>query len=146
MIYIGPRSLAGPGDGDLIYDWRADECSMYYQQTPGPAYYYAPMGRIDGVLVLKRKITSSSAAKLVSVNEGGRYASPTGSPVDEPGPFAATRRASRRSHGARIVKSIQAAQDAIIRHTAKVLMSGSIARCRRHCFEPPHIALSQCGE
>ena len=39
----------------LIYDWRAPVSSMFYDHDTGPAWYDAPMGRIEGDMPLKRQ-------------------------------------------------------------------------------------------
>ena len=39
----------------LIYDWRAPVSSMFYDHDTGPAFYDAPIGRIEGLMTLKRQ-------------------------------------------------------------------------------------------
>lgn len=38
-----------------VHDWRSPICSMFYDFETGPAYYKAPMGRIDGEITRKRQ-------------------------------------------------------------------------------------------
>ncbi|SDC89571.1 DNA helicase-2 / ATP-dependent DNA helicase PcrA [Paenibacillus sp. UNCCL117] len=55
-IYIGIGSLLDDdGEMFLIYDWRAPVSGMYYDFAPGPAEYETPMGRIEGMMELKRQ-------------------------------------------------------------------------------------------
>lgn len=56
-FYVGLGGLRDKkGRGILIYDWRAPVSSMYYDFDLGKAYYEAPMGKIDGEIVLKRQL------------------------------------------------------------------------------------------
>lgn len=55
-FYIGVHSFVDPTSSQhLIFDWRAPISSMFYDFETGPAFYLAPMGRIDGMLSLKRQ-------------------------------------------------------------------------------------------
>ena len=40
---------------NIIYDWRAPISSMFYDFESGPAFFTAPMGRIEGDISLKRQ-------------------------------------------------------------------------------------------
>ncbi|WP_145027075.1 3'-5' exonuclease [Paenibacillus sp. Y412MC10] len=54
--YIGIHSFAGTdGHTNLIYDWRSPVASMFYDFGVGPAYFTAPLGRIEGELTVKRQ-------------------------------------------------------------------------------------------
>ena len=56
VFYIGLAGLTGDRPTDiLIYDWRAPVASMFYDFDVGPAWYDAPMGRVSGVLTLRRQ-------------------------------------------------------------------------------------------
>ncbi len=52
MIYIGPFSLM---DSELIVDWRAPICSVYYDSDLGKGYYEVNSRRIDIDVILKRQ-------------------------------------------------------------------------------------------
>lgn len=55
-FYIGIYGLRRPNKVDtLIYDWRAPVSSLFYDYEPGRASYEAPLGRIEGELLLKRQ-------------------------------------------------------------------------------------------
>ncbi len=56
QVYIGVSSFIDEdGLNFLVYDWRAPIASLYYDQSPGPAFYVAPSGRITGKMDLKRQ-------------------------------------------------------------------------------------------
>ncbi|AFM01652.1 MULTISPECIES: UvrD-helicase domain-containing protein [Desulfitobacterium] len=55
-FYIGVHAFADPATShNIIFDWRAPISSMFYDFEIGPAFYVAPVGKIDGVLTLKRQ-------------------------------------------------------------------------------------------
>lgn len=55
-FYIGIHSFVDPTTSQhLIFDWRAPLSSMFYDFETGPAYYIAPMGKIEGLISLKRQ-------------------------------------------------------------------------------------------
>lgn len=55
-IYIGRSPLLEEDTTEsLIYDWRSPIASVFYRFLTGPAYYNAPVGRIDGEVQLKRQ-------------------------------------------------------------------------------------------
>ncbi len=55
-FYIGLTGLRGKRPTDiLVYDWRAPVSSMFYDFDVGPASYDAPMGKIEGDLLLRRQ-------------------------------------------------------------------------------------------
>ncbi len=56
QVYIGVSSFIDQdGANFLVYDWRTPIASMYYEHTPGPAFYVAPSGRITGNMEMKRQ-------------------------------------------------------------------------------------------
>lgn len=55
-IYIGVASMMDKEDENfLIYDWRAPISSMYYDFSPGEAFYETVEGTITGEVTLKRQ-------------------------------------------------------------------------------------------
>jgi DNA helicase II / ATP-dependent DNA helicase PcrA len=55
-VYLGIASFMDENDEDfLIYDWRAPISSVYYDFSPGPAYYQTLDGLIEGEMELKRQ-------------------------------------------------------------------------------------------
>lgn len=44
-----------------VHDWRSPICSMFYDFETGPAYYKAPMGRIEGEITRKRQYIIDNA-------------------------------------------------------------------------------------
>ncbi|MBI4856701.1 MAG: ATP-binding domain-containing protein [Acetobacterium woodii] len=55
-IYIGHHSLKKENAYKLlIHDWRSPVASVFYRFAPGAAWYDAPVGRIEGQLLLKRQ-------------------------------------------------------------------------------------------
>jgi DNA helicase-2/ATP-dependent DNA helicase PcrA len=60
-IYIGRHSLKKENAYQLlIHDWRSPVASVFYRFSPGAAYYDAPVGRIEGQLLLKRQFEIKS--------------------------------------------------------------------------------------
>jgi DNA helicase II / ATP-dependent DNA helicase PcrA len=56
QIYIGVSSFVDEDELNfLVYDWRSPIASMYYDHSPGPAFYIAPSGCITGKMELKRQ-------------------------------------------------------------------------------------------
>ncbi|HBY20516.1 MAG: hypothetical protein A2Y24_06680 [Clostridiales bacterium GWE2_32_10] len=54
--YIGIGNLLDDESLDIyVYDWRTPFASMYYDYETGPASYEAPIGTIEGDIVLKRQ-------------------------------------------------------------------------------------------
>lgn len=55
-FYIGVHPFVDPlTSHQIIYDWRAPISSMFYDFEIGSAFYVAPVGKMDGVLTLKRQ-------------------------------------------------------------------------------------------
>ena len=56
QIYVGVASLMDRNEEEfLIYDWRAPISSLYYDFSPGEAYYDTSFGTISGEITLKRQ-------------------------------------------------------------------------------------------
>lgn len=56
QVYIGVSSFVeSNGLQFLVYDWRTPIASMYYDHSPGPAFYDTPGGRVTGTMELKRQ-------------------------------------------------------------------------------------------
>lgn len=56
QIYIGVSSFVEEdGLSFLVYDWRTPIASLYYDHSPGAAFYDTPVGRITGTMELKRQ-------------------------------------------------------------------------------------------
>lgn len=55
-LYIGIHSFFDTTENqNLIHDWRAPVSSMFYDFELGDAYFYAPSGKINGTIPLKRQ-------------------------------------------------------------------------------------------
>ncbi|WP_071395156.1 RNA polymerase recycling motor HelD [Bacillus tuaregi] len=55
-VYLGIASFMDREEEQfLIYDWRAPISSLYYDFSPGPAFYETPEGKISGEMTLKRQ-------------------------------------------------------------------------------------------
>jgi len=55
-VYIGIHAFLNNQSTDaVIFDWRAPISSMFYDFETGPAFYTAPMGKIEGIIGLKRQ-------------------------------------------------------------------------------------------
>lgn len=59
-IYIGITHVEDKLDY-YVHDWRSPICSMFYDFETGPAYYKAPMGRIEGEITKKRQYIIENA-------------------------------------------------------------------------------------
>lgn len=56
VVYIGIHTFIDPQTfHNIIFDWRAPISSMFYDFEIGPAYYLAPVGKIEGEVHLKRQ-------------------------------------------------------------------------------------------
>jgi DNA helicase-2/ATP-dependent DNA helicase PcrA len=55
MIYVGRASLEDGNSDILVYDWRSPIASLYYRFGVGRAFYEAPMGKMQGEILLKRQ-------------------------------------------------------------------------------------------
>ncbi len=54
-FYIGLGLVQDENSVNLIYDWRADICSLYYDDKIGKTSYTCPDGEIKGEVTLKRQ-------------------------------------------------------------------------------------------
>ena len=53
-FYVGIGNFAEKAGGvPLVYDWRAPVCGLFYDYVGGPAFYEAPLGRIQGEILSK---------------------------------------------------------------------------------------------
>lgn len=68
--YIGLGFVQNEQDTNWVYDWRADVCSLYYDDKIGKTSYFCPDGEIAGNLTLKRqfKITNGKLAYYIDSN------------------------------------------------------------------------------
>ncbi len=66
-IYIGMTYLKDKEKNNLIYDWRAPICSLFYDYESGPCSYEAPMGIISSYLYQKRqyKIENQKLLRII---------------------------------------------------------------------------------
>lgn len=107
-IYVGTGWLHERATGrKLVYDWRTPVCDMYYRYEPGPAGFKAPMGRVDGEILLKRTYKVRRDELLEAIDSSGRA-------NDE-----VLRDMLRRSTDGKmrtIVQTIQREQDDVIRN------------------------------
>ncbi|MBE7075776.1 MAG: hypothetical protein E7375_01745 [Clostridiales bacterium] len=53
--YIGLGLVQDSENNNLVYDWRADICSLYYEDKNGKTSYTCPDGEVEGELSLKRQ-------------------------------------------------------------------------------------------
>lgn len=60
--YIGLGLVQNGENENLVYDWRADICSLYYDDVSGKASYLCPEGEIKGELSLKRQFKIEKGA------------------------------------------------------------------------------------
>lgn len=55
-IYIGKQGISSTKDGEeIVVDWRSPVADLYYSTVGGEVHYRAPVGEIEGELLLKRK-------------------------------------------------------------------------------------------
>ncbi len=68
--YIGLGLVQDENKNNFVYDWRADICSLYYDDTLGKTSYSCPDGEINGELSLKRqfKIENSILKYFIDSN------------------------------------------------------------------------------
>lgn len=68
--YIGLGFIQDENNINYVYDWRADICSLYYEDNFGSTSYNCPEGKIAGELTLKRqyKIKDSKLDYYVDSN------------------------------------------------------------------------------
>ncbi|GAA0771696.1 RNA polymerase recycling motor HelD [Clostridium subterminale] len=70
-FYIGKFGLIDEvKNEEVVIDWRAPLANLYYSGTFGPASYTAPMGEIQGELLLKRKFQVKDG-KIINIFDEG---------------------------------------------------------------------------
>ncbi len=70
-FYIGKFGLIDETKNEeVVIDWRAPLANLYYSGTFGPAAYKAPMGEIQGELLLKRKFQVKDGSIVNIFDEG----------------------------------------------------------------------------
>ena len=70
-FYIGKIGLMDEATGDeKVVDWRAPIADLYYSGTSGKTSYEAPMGEIEGELLLKRKLLIRDGQLINAFDEG----------------------------------------------------------------------------
>ena len=70
-FYIGKIGLMDESSGDeKVVDWRAPIADLYYSSTSGRTSYEAPMGNIEGELLLKRKLLIREGELINAFDEG----------------------------------------------------------------------------
>lgn len=70
-FYIGKIGLMDEQSGDeKVVDWRAPIADLYYSSTSGRTSYEAPMGNIEGELLLKRKLLIREGELVNAFDEG----------------------------------------------------------------------------
>lgn len=69
--YIGKLGIYDrKKEKEMIIDWRAPIADLYYSATKGKASYSAPIGEIDGELLLKRKLLIKEGKLVDAFDEG----------------------------------------------------------------------------
>lgn len=70
-FYIGKIGLMDEQSGDeIVVDWRAPIADLYYSSTSGRTSYEAPVGNIEGELLLKRKLLIRNSELMDAFDEG----------------------------------------------------------------------------
>lgn len=70
-IYVGVHHFRDEAASEtLVYDWRAPIASMFYDYEIGPASYQAPIGKIEGNLLLKRQFRIRDGAMEFMIESG----------------------------------------------------------------------------
>ncbi|MCL1914196.1 MAG: AAA family ATPase [Eubacteriaceae bacterium] len=106
-VYIGRASLSDDTSYRIyVYDWRSPIASMFYRFASGDAYYDAPMGKINGVIGLKRQYEIKKGELVYFFDADVQV-------VDEFLRTLLSRNASTQMKS--IVETIQMEQDTVIR-------------------------------
>ncbi len=66
--YIGLGLIQDEDKNNFVYDWRADICSLYYDDKIGKTAYTCPDGEISGEVTLKRQYKIESGALKYYIN------------------------------------------------------------------------------
>ena len=106
-IVIGLYSLEDEKGNLLVHDWRAPVCSLYYDSMPGEVSYDSPSGKILGRMTLKRQYRMENGQL--------KYYVDTQLSIDDDMLLDILSGASSH-HMRQIVATIQAEQNAAIRH------------------------------
>lgn len=107
-IYIGVATLLDQQDENIvIYDWRAPISSMYYDHTPGDAYYTTSTEEIYGKMLLKRQFIIKNGELQSMFNTGLTIGDDL---------LLDILAQNANEHIRSIVATIQAEQNKIIRH------------------------------
>ena len=106
-IVIGLYSLEDEKGHLLVHDWRAPVCSLYYDSMPGEVSYDSPSGKILGRMTLKRQYRMENGQL--------KYYVDTQLSIDDDMLLDILSGASSH-HMRQIVATIQAEQNAAIRH------------------------------
>ena len=106
-IVIGLYSLEDEKGNLLVHDWRAPVCSLYYDSMPGEVSYDSPSGKILGRMTLKRQYRMENGQL--------KYYVDTQLSIDDDMLLDILSGASSH-HMLQIVATIQAEQNAAIRH------------------------------
>ena len=106
-IVIGLYSLEGEKGHLLVHDWRAPVCSLYYDSEPGDVAYESPGGTIFGKMTLKRQYRMENGVL--------KYYVDTSLSIDD-GMLLDLLSGASSHHMRQIVATIQAEQNAAIRH------------------------------
>ncbi|WP_251860206.1 RNA polymerase recycling motor HelD [Clostridium sp. Marseille-Q2269] len=70
-FYIGKVGLLDEDDKEeMVVDWRAPIADLYYSGVQGKASYEAPIGNIEGELLLKRKFIIKNEKLIDAFDEG----------------------------------------------------------------------------
>ena len=56
-VYIGITHVIDDDNNYYVHDWRSPICNLFYDYEVGSASYLAPMGKINGEIILKRQYT-----------------------------------------------------------------------------------------
>ena len=106
-IVIGLYSLEDEKGRLLVHDWRAPVCSLYYDSEPGNVQYESPGGTIVGQMTLKRQYRMEHGQL--------KYYVDTSMSIDD-GMLLDILSGATSRHMRQIVATIQAEQNAAIRH------------------------------
>jgi len=113
-IIIGLYTLKNAEGEIMVHDWRAPVCSLYYDAMPGETAFECPGGVIAGTLTLKRQYVMENGRLKYFVN--------TDYSIDD-GMLLDILSGATSAHMRQIVSTIQAEQNAAIRHERAHVLS-----------------------
>ncbi|MFA7674251.1 MAG: UvrD-helicase domain-containing protein, partial [Clostridia bacterium] len=119
-IYIGKCSFIDNDGGYLVYDWRANICSLFYENEIGNVNYEAPDGIISGLISKKRQY-EIFYNKIVSMFESSIK-------IDD-SILKEILSHSKDSKMGNIVETIQKEQNQAIRSTSNIIIVEGPAGC-----------------